>query len=164
MDEAAAEALAWDLLWEHGIVAGFKFNNKRDAFGNMLIVGGIARELQLSRRLLPYMTEEQVRDTILHEIAHAITGTPYHDEEWRQACIEVGANPEISDSLPNERQMLEETSTWFLTCEQCGAEWFRDRLSPNKQYLCGKCHETILVLRNPYHLKNRSNTGKNQAK
>ena len=38
---------------------------------------------------------DQVRDTILHEIAHALVGPGHgHDAVWKRKCREVGARPE----------------------------------------------------------------------
>lgn len=36
-----------------------------------------------------------VRDTILHEIAHALLGTYDHDEDWRDLAAEMGCD--VSD-------------------------------------------------------------------
>lgn len=38
---------------------------------------------------------EETKDVILHEIAHALTGSGHgHDWMWRRMCIKVGARPE----------------------------------------------------------------------
>jgi len=37
-------------------------------------------------------SDELVRDTLLHEIAHALVGTAHgHDEVWKAKCLEIGA-------------------------------------------------------------------------
>jgi hypothetical protein len=36
----------------------------------------------------------QVTDTILHEIAHALTLGDGHGYAWKRKCIEIGAKPE----------------------------------------------------------------------
>lgn len=37
---------------------------------------------------------ESIKDTVLHEIAHAIAGgTHYHDSYWKACCQKLGAEP-----------------------------------------------------------------------
>ena len=36
---------------------------------------------------------DQIVDTILHEIAHALTRGHGHDDIWKAKCVEIGANP-----------------------------------------------------------------------
>lgn len=38
---------------------------------------------------------EAVQDTILHEIAHALTG-PDHDDRWRAACARIGCTAQVT--------------------------------------------------------------------
>lgn len=58
-----------------------------------------AKEISLSRPLVHLNSEEEVRDTILHEIAHALAWIRHrrncgHDERWKAICVEIGARPE----------------------------------------------------------------------
>ena len=44
---------------------------------------------------------DEVRDTILHEIAHALVGPGHgHDAVWKAKCVEVGAKPEAAAATP----------------------------------------------------------------
>lgn len=38
-------------------------------------------------------SEREVLDTILHEIAHALTPGHSHDRVWQQKLVEIGGNP-----------------------------------------------------------------------
>src|SRR5215207_599997 len=81
-------------MGRHGLLAGgwrFRFDNARRRFGSCR-----SREkvITLSRPLTLLNGEEQVRDTILHEIAHALTPDDGHGPQWRAKCREVGARPE----------------------------------------------------------------------
>ena len=50
------------------------------------------RRLTLSRHLMSLYDEEQVRETILHEIAHARVGAHHgHDAVWAKEAIRLGA-------------------------------------------------------------------------
>ena len=52
------------------------------------------RTIELSVFLVDRNGPEEVRDTILHEIAHALVGPGHgHDAVWKRQCIEIGARP-----------------------------------------------------------------------
>lgn len=48
-------------------------------------------------------TLEETKDTVLHEIAHDLTGPGHgHDGFWKQKCLLVGAGPERCYSSKNK--------------------------------------------------------------
>ena len=56
------------------------------------------KRITLSRHLCALNSEAEVRDTILHEIAHALAWERYgencgHDQRWKNICKEIGARP-----------------------------------------------------------------------
>lgn len=54
-----------------------------------------AREISLSAPLMSQWTREQCTNTILHEIAHALTPEDGgHGAEWRAMCRRMGIQPE----------------------------------------------------------------------
>ncbi len=51
--------------------------------------------ISISRHLAKLNSDEQVLDTILHEIAHALSPMfEYHGSMWKKKCVEIGANPQ----------------------------------------------------------------------
>ena len=49
------------------------------------------REISLSRHYVRHAEESHIRDTILHEIAHALVGPRHgHDAVWRRKAREIG--------------------------------------------------------------------------
>ena len=50
------------------------------------------RTISLSAPLMSIWRLEDARDTILHEIAHALTSGG-HNDEWRRMCKRIGADP-----------------------------------------------------------------------
>ena len=57
------------------------------------------KEISISRPLVGLNPEEEVRDTILHEIAHALAWELHkdncgHDERWKEICVRIGARPD----------------------------------------------------------------------
>lgn len=58
----------------------------------------------LSRQWAEFLGLERIIDTILHEIAHAMTQGDGHGSKWKRACVMIGANPSrtASDITPEE--------------------------------------------------------------
>ena len=52
------------------------------------------REIALSIDNMLSLSEKEWKDTVLHEIAHALTPGDKHGAKWKQACRAIGANPE----------------------------------------------------------------------
>jgi predicted SprT family Zn-dependent metalloprotease len=53
------------------------------------------REIGLSRHLTVLHSEAEVRDTVLHEIAHALVGPEHrHDAVWRATAVRLGCSGE----------------------------------------------------------------------
>lgn len=73
----------------------FKFNRKKSSFG---VCYFFQQRIELSSVLVECNSLDQVRDTILHEIAHAIAFTLYNDcahgIHWQEVCKIIGAKPE----------------------------------------------------------------------
>lgn len=88
-----AETLALSLMGKHGLIPRwrFKFDNAVRRFG---LCSGRTSTISLSRKLTELNDREQVTDTILHEIAHAIVGVSHgHNANWKRKCVEIGCRP-----------------------------------------------------------------------
>lgn len=71
------------------------------------------RTIGLSGPLTTLHTPEQVRDTVLHEIAHALVGPGAgHGPRWRAMAVRVGASPERC--LPEDAPRV--PGAWVGTC------------------------------------------------
>lgn len=80
------------LMYDHGLIQnGWKFNYGRGkkTFGTCSYT---KKEIRISKHLARVNTEERVKLTILHEIAHALTPNHGHDNVWKVKCIEIGGN------------------------------------------------------------------------
>lgn len=76
---------------------------------------------------------EEIEDTILHEIAHALCGSGHgHDWYWKAKCVEIGARPE---RLKDEVKAVSSVKkyNYKIQCNNCGRSWKRYRLK--RQYL-----------------------------
>ena len=143
MDLVAAEALARALMAKHGLaplrwrfrwmdsdrVAGRCYThlwNPKPAYSNGVI--------ELSRFVTTHHTEKEVRDTILHEIAHALNDpkNQAHGTEWREVARRVGATPRATYDMST---LPPGVKKWTGTCPN-GHTTQRSRRSKTS---CGKC-------------------------
>jgi len=92
MNLFTAQGLAKRLMKEHIQEEGwiFAWNNRKTEFGNCSYS---SKTIALSRPLTETNTEEEVLDTILHEIAHAIVGPGMgHGSIWQLTAKGLGSN------------------------------------------------------------------------
>lgn len=97
------------------------------------------RRIDLSVSYCLAATREDIKDTILHEIAHAIVGPRHnHDKVWKAKAREIGCMGErchrVQHTVPK----------WVGECG-CGQQWFRQvlqrRLMVNR--VCARCFGEI---------------------
>src|SRR5436305_8366046 len=88
-----AAALARDLLSTHGLTDwSFRLNRSRL---NMGLCKYGPRTVELSVFFVERNSDEAIRDTLLHEVAHALVGPGHgHGPAWKAMCRRVGAKPE----------------------------------------------------------------------
>ena len=111
--------------------------SKRERFAN-----APCKEIRLSKYLIALNDENEIRDTMLHEIAHFLVGANHgHDRVWRQQAIKIGCNGERTAKtaeMPKGRYKAE--------C-QCGKVYFKHRKGKNvlkaNWFRCGVCNKSI---------------------
>lgn len=91
MELHRAAELAERLLVEHGL-AGWTF-----AFDRARVRAGACHHHDRRITLSPHLTlahdDAQVRETLLHEIAHALVGPRHgHDQVWRAQAVAIGSS------------------------------------------------------------------------
>jgi predicted SprT family Zn-dependent metalloprotease len=93
LELTAARHLASGLIDRHGLTGW------RLVFDNAKTRAGVCRfdrkEIGLSRALVSLYDVDQVTETVLHEIAHALVGPRHgHDRAWRATARRIGASGE----------------------------------------------------------------------
>jgi predicted SprT family Zn-dependent metalloprotease len=143
MDLMPAKNLAIELMKHHGLIKGldtdwrFEFMERRTALGLCRYGPKI---ISLSWIYAKEATEEEVRDTILHEIAHALAGhSAGHGFLWRVKCIQIGANPERCKDV-SDFELLKGNIEG--TCLDCSKKYHRHKVTKNvreKKFRCPDC-------------------------
>jgi predicted SprT family Zn-dependent metalloprotease len=133
MDRWDAAALARQLLTKHGLTDWtFAFNRRKRAMG---LCRFEQRRIELSIHFATANDEAAVRDTLLHEIAHALAGPAAgHGPKWQRICRQIGASPDRlgEAAMPPGR--------WIATCPGCGHQYERHRRPPSGyHYACSRC-------------------------
>ena len=124
------------------IKIAFKFNNSKTSLGKCRY--GHHRVIFLSRWFVLNNSEHEIRDTILHEIAHALDfhdrGTTDHGRNWRRHCRRIGCVPRRCSKETNKPANHHK---YVETC--CGTTYKRHRARKHSVYRCPKCHKELYV-------------------
>ena len=142
MNLYAARDLAQQLMRQHGLHDWhFRFDHARRRFGSCRCGAG-TKMITLSRPLTFLNDEPQVRDTILHEIAHALTPGDGHGPRWKRKCVEIGANPQRTYG-DDEVVSPPRKPAWFeMGCDRC--DWWVDRRRRTRRKLvCKSCRGAV---------------------
>jgi predicted SprT family Zn-dependent metalloprotease len=124
-------------------LSGWKFTlgNARRTFGTCYYNRKLIR---MSKPLCELNSEERVRETLLHELGHAVAGrNTGHSWAWREACRKIGLeNPTRCYSTENTA-IPEIQHGWALTCPTCG-DVFKRKTKPaiHRKYYCRDCWKT----------------------
>src|SRR5690242_10849473 len=112
--------LALERMAQHGLHDWrFAFNRRKRSMG---LCRYAEKTIELSIYLVDRNGPDEILDTILHEIAHALVGPKHgHDAVWKAKCREIGARPErCGDAdMPPGR--------WRTRCDHCGQIYSRHR-------------------------------------
>jgi len=138
MDRREALAMAEDLVRRHGLT-GWRVQldtAKRRA--------GVCRfedrVIGLSGPLTELHSEADVRDTVLHEIAHALVGPAHgHDSTWRATAVRIGCSGKrcVDGDAPRV------AGAWLGVCP---AGHVKDRhRRPERVMSCGLCSRRFAV-------------------
>jgi predicted SprT family Zn-dependent metalloprotease len=129
----AARALALELMARHGLQGwSFAFNKRKRTLG---LCRFAQRRIELSIHLADRNSTEEVRDTVLHEIAHALVGPGHgHDAVWRAKAVELEARPQRCGQadMPEGR--------WKARCGACLQAFSRHRKPQSiRGWFCRAC-------------------------
>jgi predicted SprT family Zn-dependent metalloprotease len=132
----SAGQLARELMDEHGLYDWtLRFDRSVKRFGQCRYS---SRTISLSAPLVERNTIERARNTILHEIAHALVGPGHHHNRvWRSKAIEIGCD---GRRCYEDAEVQPVPAPWIGTCPSCGYETDRHRLTDKaRRAACRAC-------------------------
>lgn len=139
-DLAMIERQAKALMTAHGVGSlGFEFDRSKRRVGAMhyRTVGNVAIpvKITLSRNYAVLLRPDELHETMLHEIAHALTPGTGHGWEWKRKARELG--------LPNPKSCSEKSArpeaAWSAFCPNCKEQRGSQHRAPLRVYMCSKC-------------------------
>jgi predicted SprT family Zn-dependent metalloprotease len=140
MKVSEAYDLATKLLQEHGLRQKgwvIDIDNAKRRFG---CCNYTQKEISLSRPLIEANDYAQVLDTILHEIAHALTPGHHHDEVWKAKCREIGCKDERCYS---DKDTVLIAGKYTAVCGGCGKTHSRHKRTPRGRRFACLCQNHI---------------------
>ena len=138
---------------KYGKVQSFSVNTRaKSRLGSCKKIGFGSFEISISKFLLEDEADPQVlKNTIVHELLHTVTGCFSHKGKWKLLSQIVNENlPDYCvkrttdfEDIGVEKPVKEPVFRYILKCEKCGLEIRRQRLSKAvknyKKYRCAKC-------------------------
>jgi len=92
-------------------------------------------KITLSRALMVNWAESEVRNIVLHEIAHALAGhAAGHGREWKRVARSIGCSGDRCWSPSDDAPAL--AKPWVGTCPTCKRQVQRHR---RQQIACSRC-------------------------
>ena len=141
MNLVTAKQLAIQLMDKHGLLDkgwSFEFDTAKRRFG---VCRFRSKRIGLSQPLTEANEVEQVQDTILHEIAHAIAGfAAGHGPEWKKVCVRIGCKPERCYSSEDTNVIA---GKYRAVCGGCGKVFNRHKRVPQGRKTACLCQNHI---------------------
>ncbi len=133
--EHGLAALGWTFAWDKAKLraGGCHYRTKVISLSRHYVALNVADRL------------DDVIDTVLHEIAHALTYLQYgpggygHGPEWQAICVRIGAKPE---RCYDSSVVAMPTGRWLACCPACGNEYRRHKrlaLKHGRYSYCPPC-------------------------
>lgn len=126
--------LAHDLLREHGLPDWrIIYDHARRRAG---LCNFTTRTISLSRHYARHAPLDHIKDTILHEIAHALVGPRHgHNAVWRQKAREIGCSAMRCHNLTFSQ------ARWMMVCpDGCFAV---ERHRRKSGLVCATCKQPV---------------------
>ena len=138
-----AEAIetATELMRQHGLIGWrIKLDHARRRAGQC---DYNTKVISLSRLYVRAADKDHIRDTILHEIAHALVGPSHgHDAVWRKKAREIGCTAARCHNLNFSK------ARWIMKCPNGCFSVERHRRKSG--LVCSKCKSAVKFIASEY--------------
>ena len=148
MELKEAEKQAKALMTAHGVGhIPFAFDNGKRRLGatHFRTIGNttLPIKISLSRHYVVLLPEDEIRDVVLHEIAHALAGKDAgHGPLWRVAARKVGAKAQRC-AVPSARPAAPIEGR----CPKCDVKVSEHHRMPRAKYVHRTCRTLLTYVR-----------------
>lgn len=161
MNLTEIERNARALMVIHGVGhLQFKFDGAKSRLGQTMfrVRGkGTSNELwtpvsiSLSKHYAQLLPADEIRETMLHEIAHALTPGHQHNHVWKAKAVEIGAKPERCG-----RPSAEPVKVVEAKCHHCNTSVHKQHRLPLRLYVHRWCGKPLVWYRNGVEIDHMS--------
>lgn len=138
MDYQETQNMAQQLIKQYCPDYGFRWHNKKRALGTCQYG---PKKIALSLHFVEKATESEVKEVILHEIAHALTPGAGHGPTWKRTAQKLGATPKATTNTGH----LHNDYKYTLYCPRCGIIGGYYRRPRFQKATHRKCGEYVMV-------------------
>lgn len=131
--------MARSLMNEHGLGhVPFEFDRAKNRLGSCRYLKAAKQPVKItvSKHYAALLEMDELRDVVLHEIAHALTPGHHHDAVWRAMARKVGAQPKRCAAPSASPE-----SAWEARCP-AGHKGRAQHRAPLRVKSCGACSTT----------------------
>ena len=143
MELNVVKMLADKLLDEHGLIEKgwrFSFDRAKRRAGSCKFS---KKEITLAKAYAEQQERLEIKNTILHEIAHALVGSQHgHSQIWRKKAKEIGCDASRCHHIVFSKPK------YVLTCYNRCFEVSRYRVNQSfmQSKICSKCNSNLLLI------------------
>ena len=143
MELNVVKMLADKLLDEHGLIEKgwrFSFDRAKRRAGSCKFS---KKEITLAKAYAEQQEGIEIKNTILHEIAHALVGSQHgHSQIWRKKAKEIGCDASRCHHIVFSKPK------YVLTCYNRCFEVSRYRVNQSfmQSKICSKCNSKLLLI------------------
>lgn len=140
MDLSTLRGIASQRLYQHKLF-GWSFGIGN--FGRRLGVCKYkVQRIEIAEHYALNNDQDEVMDTLMHEIAHAKTPGHKHDPVWKAMAVQLGAQP-VSCA---KRNVIVKPGNWRAICDECGKVYHKYKNSAGleaRRFGCVVCKNMI---------------------
>ena len=143
MELNLVKILADKLLDEHGLIEKgwrFSFDRAKRRAGSCKFS---KKEITIAKAYAEQQEVMEIKNTILHEIAHALVGPQHgHSQIWRKKAKEIGCDASRCHHIVFSKPK------YVLTCNNRCFEVSRYRVNQSfmQSKICSKCNSNLLLI------------------
>ena len=140
MDVVKLRGVASQQLYKYKLI-GWKFS-LMDTGQRLGVCKSDLKYIGISEHYARNSPEENVMDTLMHEIAHALVGPGHgHGEVWKAMARKLGATPRACN---RDSDTVQKPGDWKAECSTCHKVYFKYRRPQCLTgFRCGKCKTAL---------------------